>query len=283
MKKALNYDEVRDFDANGFACVRKKGEWKWGLINTKGEEVLKPKYKGLDSISGTKLYRYAYKNYGIMDTNFTEIIPPEYELISKVSNNNIIIIEKDEKFGFISNKGKMLVKPKYDRLENNYWGNLIETLLNNKYGLINNKGKVIVDTIYDYTRHFNSKIAKVKIDKKIGIIDKKGNLRLPIKYDEISLWDLKNEIIVRIKNKCGVFNLNFKQVIPLKYKNITDYDGVGVLKVTNFKDKQGLLDIKGNIIVKCNYDEIGKVQSNGMRIVRLKGNTYLMDKEFKLV
>lgn len=78
------YDEVDDF-REGFVKIKQNN--KWGVANTRGEEVILPKYDNIHSFK---------------------------EGIFKVHQNG--------KWGFINEKGKEIVSLKYDAVENFYEG-----------------------------------------------------------------------------------------------------------------------------------------------------------------
>lgn len=82
--------------------------------------------------------------------------------------------------------------------------------------------------VYDY--HFE--YAQVSDGKHYGLIDVKGNLIVPIKYDEVSSFSdpFPGYSLVRKDNKYGLVDKNGKEAIPVIYDDIASPTG-GVMKV----------------------------------------------------
>lgn len=53
---------------------------------------------------------YKDKLYGIIDINYKEVIPIEYEDIADITNS-IFLVKKDGKIGLIRNDGSILLEP----------------------------------------------------------------------------------------------------------------------------------------------------------------------------
>ena len=63
------YDEVTEINEFGFAGVKKDGLW--GVVNSKGEEILKPTYKFQEGIEPSFINTYYKVEYGFGEVYYT--------------------------------------------------------------------------------------------------------------------------------------------------------------------------------------------------------------------
>jgi hypothetical protein len=91
----------------------------------------------------------------------------------------------------------------------------------------------------------------VKIDKKYGIIEKKGREKLPIIYDEIRMnrynerwYDPNKEMLVCVNNKCGFVDVIFNFFTELKYSDALPFN-LGFSLVETPGGEWGYIDRKG--------------------------------------
>lgn len=103
------------------------------------------------------------------------------------------------------------------------------------------KSKTQPKSGYDYKGPYYEGLARVKTKLKWGFVDSTGNV-----------------------------------VVPLKYNEVTNFDG-GVARV-RVGTKWGLIDNKGTVLRKPTFDAIGEFV-NGVAKVLLEGEEYYMNKE----
>lgn len=112
-------------------------------------------------------------------------------------------------------------------------------------------------------------------ESKVGFINKKGQIVIPMEYESAQMIDsketdvVKNPVIVKRNGKYGVVTSKNELLIPIKYQELS-FTGSYLNKsektsqskediVLSFAEseptwKWGLLDIKGNVIVPLVYD-----------------------------
>jgi hypothetical protein len=119
---------------------------------------------------------------------------------------------------------------------------------------------------------------KVKKDGKFGLYDKNFKLVIPVEYDYIDFYNSNGNFKVKKDGKFGILDKNFKLVIPVEYDFIDFYNG-------NFKvqknNKFGLYDKNFKLVIPVKYDFIDFY--NGNFRVELNNKFGLYDKNFKLV
>ncbi len=233
---------------------------KWGVINSKGEIVIKADYEeaiiipdnskdvflcvyGVNYNDGT--YRTEVLNSEGKEfiTGYDAVLPLEnYD-----SNNNlwyekdVLLVKKDDKYGLIDFKGKELLKCEYDSIE----------------------------TLKGIT---NSYLAKK--DGKVGLIDNIGAVVIDTEYTDIKPVSTKAEdgyIVTDDNKKMGVVKRNNSVVVELKYddiKQICADDKYVVKEGSNWQ----IIDKEGNTYLQNKFDEVINMQSNGITIK--KDNKY---------
>ena len=232
------YDEVWNF-CGELAPVRLNG--KWGVIDETGNEVLSFIYdSGFEFRSGYATVKLNNK-YGIIDKTCKTIVPFIYDFI------------------FSFKEGLAIVK------------------LNNKYGFIDISGTVIIPIIYDHVENFPNEYVGVQINYKWGLLDKKGNVIINPKYDSGGGMHFCEGLLgVRLNGKYGFINLDGDDVIPMKYDFAGNFhEGLAVVKV---KDKYGVIDKSGIMVVQPIYDDYGFAFFEGLLNVKFNDKWGYIDK-----
>lgn len=157
-KKAILYDLI----------VVKNTDGHYGVVNSKGEEIIGAKYKSIsfkeDSQEFTVVTDEGKK--GILTADGTTKIEPNYDEIKKISQElNYYLVTNNKKQGIINQNGNTVIFLEYDQIgidETKFTKNGID----NPYILF-------------------EKCIPVQRDKKWGLFDINGKQIIPAEYDEI--------------------------------------------------------------------------------------------------
>lgn len=178
------YNEVSDLVYNNRKWAKTRKSNKYGFVNSKGIEVVKPEYNRIYpfyEFKGTWAKVLKKKKYGFIDTTGQEVVNPQYDKIYLFSENKEgwIMVKKNKKLGFIDKTGKEIVPAVYDKIYrfNEYKKNWAKVKLNGLYGFINEKGKVVVPAIYSTVGYFGETIEgymRVKLRDEVLFIDSIG-------------------------------------------------------------------------------------------------------------
>ncbi len=208
------YDRV-DYEINmGLIAVGKDD--KIGYINTKGELVIPLIYESINNpdnkydeswVNAPSSYGIIVKKdgkFGIIDRDNKVILPFEYGELSGFDDSGTglyhqysdTIDEYDEgellEWGIIDYIGKKIpLSDKYEGTIGNFssYDGFREELLgvgdyNNKYGFINKKGEVVIPLEYDEIRSFSEGLAGVLKGDKWGFIDKNNKTVIDFQYPD---------------------------------------------------------------------------------------------------
>ena len=182
---------------------------KWGVINSKGEDVIAPTYQEMIIIPNQKqdVFLCTY------DVNYDT---GEYKTKAFNRNNEEILTGYD-KIEAIQN---------YDE-NNNIWyeDNILRVEKTGKYGVIDLSGKEILPCEYEeITAIPNIEDAiKIKKDGKYGVIDSTGNEILKIDYQNIEALGKDNKsgyIVQSADGKFGIVNYSNSLVVDAQYDKI---------------------------------------------------------------
>ncbi|MBR1884116.1 MAG: WG repeat-containing protein, partial [Clostridia bacterium] len=143
--------------------------------------------------------------------------------------------------------------------------------LNKKYGLIDDKGNDITGLKYDKIkkRSFGGYFI-VTVGGKNGLIDRTGKEIGSIKYDDVEFFNCERAK-VKLNGKYGYITTDGVEIIKPVYEEASDVynDGVAVVKLGG---KYGVIDKDGNVILCFEYDDID-TDYRGVYTVK-KGNRY---------
>lgn len=184
----------------------------------------------------------------ILDYGYTEI-SDVFDNQKAVLQNMLVVKKDDNKCAVIDTSGNKILEAKYDNITYipNVGDFLVET--NNKYGVLSKKGETKVKIMYDSISLMDSdaELYVVKKDNKYGVVDFKGNIKIYIENDEIGM-DIDNFTDNNIKSKYILVD----NLIPVR------------------RDKLwGLYDKNGNKVVDFQYDSFGYVASSNKNALNL--------------
>jgi hypothetical protein len=171
--------------SNGHAAVNMGGwyDGKWGLIDTKGNEVVPLIYDNVKGFSDGLAVVNIGNDWSFIDTNGDEIkLPGKYSDINRFSDERAMTrtaVDKvnpwddRSKFGFLDTQGNEVVAPVFD-LAKDFSQGLAAVRIggwqDGKWGFIDKDGKVIVPFIFDDAHSFSEGLAWVKQGDKWGIL-----------------------------------------------------------------------------------------------------------------
>jgi len=257
------YDEALNFQ-EGKAAVKKDDNW--GFINTKGDICSDFIYERIDS------YYDGMAAVGIRSTNEYCTSKNQYKK-SKI-DNNFYLDEKNYllKFGFINHAGSLVIPIQYDNV--------------NRFS----EGLAMVELLINYTEGMNWHEKK----NNYYFIDKTGSIKIDLKnFQNFSGWDgdfwhFHNKPFLFIDGRCKVYTPNVSKAFNqdaiinksgdiilsnLNYDRIKSYsEGLAAVgHVTElvdseggdyFETKWGFVDINGNEVINCKFDDVGSFKDD---------------------
>ena len=276
---------------------------KLGLVDLQGKTVLAPTFNSIKEKQPYFIACKQAKGCSVYNENLQPILKGTYNSI-RFGCEGQFIVEKNEKYGVVSEKGTIILPLKYSFINSNKNGYTVK--LNGKVGLFNLEGKEIIPISYHwiYTDEIDDKILIVaELNGKEGYINTKNEWVIPATYRDAFAFrqglakvmevrdyiyiNLKGEpviqdfdadviepsdntYIVGVRKKCKymVYDLNgnLLDTYDLLRKNLSD-DAIFAVKKGG---KWGYIDGYGKVIIPLEYEEVGNF-SEGLAAVRKDG------------
>ena len=264
---------------------------KWGVIDNNAKIIIEPTYSDAIIIPNNKQdifictentdYNKGTYNTKVLNANGKEILT-QYDKVIAIENHdennnlwyedNVLLIEKDEKFGLVNFNGNEILEPNYEKIYTlkGIKDSLI-TEKDGKNGVVNNAGQILVENKYDEIKSLgkDTKLYIVKSNNKYGI---EGIL--DCKYQDIKALNNKDIYCVKEDGKYKVINSERKTVFNEKFDNIeTIKDNIIVYKYNN---QYCAYNIETGKKLSKMYKTL-KYTSNGLFIARTSNNYGLID------
>ena len=273
------YDDIESFNYNEGLLLTKKDN-KFGVININGAVIVKNKYDVVESDgyyeegSNYKKSGFIVGNikddkmvYGYLNNKAKRILDLKYEQIERIQNleknDDIYLVAfENEKAGFYKNN-KNLLKHEYEDIGYDFNNNYLVLQKDAKQGLADLNGNIVIDIEYDNIYATQRYINALK-GEQIDIIDAKTN---------------SNIILENIVGLSGTANNQYSIAITAdeKYRILdteknelqqNEYDFLQHLYDEYFiaiqREKYGIVNVDGSIIVDFKYDNIQKLPNTKM-------------------
>ena len=244
-------------------------DYKCGLIDTSGKEILAPKYDYIYPFENGVAVVSVYDEEelcGLIDTTGKEIVAPKYGFIGFSEGLAVVRVGDYDtgKWGVIDATGKEIAAPQYDRVWD-FKGGAAPVRVGDwdtgKYGFIDTTGKEIVALTYDNIGWFSDGLAGVMVGEKWGFIDKTGQMVIEPQYD--NFWGFSNGLspVMDETGKWGVIDKTGKEVVAPNYDGIYGFSsrGMATIQVGDYWDddvKFGIIDKTGKEVVAPKYDDL---------------------------
>jgi hypothetical protein len=264
-----NYDFVENFNKYGYARVRLNE--KYGVIDTLGNEILKPKYYLLhfsannEFIKASKSKKSKYSSgdetnkLAAFNLSGVKILKSEYYNVEGFDDFYLVSQRQNgtfQKYGLISKTLEHKTKCIYSGFVNTNSKGLAKVLFK--------CGEKRYFVLYRYERHYQ-----------YGLMNSNLEILLPCKYtsisnfnqfgiaiiEEMQIDEIYTIIETNIKIK-GIINQDGKVLISPKFLDIKPFSKKGVAVIKDKNHKFGLINSDGKIISSGKYDEIYSYDNN---------------------
>lgn len=273
------YEWVESF-SEGVAAVGLNG--KCGYINKNGSVAIPFQYDEGEKFNRGLAQVGANGKTGLSDKAGNFVVKPVYDEIGEFRQARARVV-RDDKHGFIDMMGGEVVPCRYEAV-----GDFSEGLAyvkdSAKYGYIDREGRNVIASQYEWAEPFDQGSARVKKDGMYGLISYTGQTLIPCEYNYIGTFSEGMALVVK-DGVCGYVRRNGKIAVELKY----DYNRTmlgespfvnGRAKVL-LKDKFGMIDTTGKIIVPREYDDLGAYRE-GLFPAKKKDKWGFVDAQMKL-
>ncbi len=208
--------------------VQMKKEGKYGLLDESGNVKIDFEYEypffWYDSKRLSSKFVTSLKDsfFDFIDIQKFKVFRTDYTNASDFVEG-FSIVEKNGKDGFVDTLLQLRIPCIYYFAKEFNNGLAPVCNLDHKWGVIDTDGDTIIDFKFDNIDVFQNGITKVELNKKLGCLNEKGEVVVPIEYDEIlcSSNKFKLEHIKVCKNdSCSLLDLKGVKVSTASYSKL---------------------------------------------------------------
>lgn len=224
---------------------------KKGLINSYGELQYYPEF---DEINLRNMY------LELRSEAFVELIGQSGEIIIgledqvqevKANGGDLIAIKRDNRWGYVDNKGRLRVSNRYEEAKPFSEG-LAAVMLRGKWGFIDKEERLAIQPYYFSVEPFIDDLCIVKTGQGMGLIDTSGHEVIASEWSLIERLSSGNYRISK-NGKVGLVAADGRFLLRPAFESLEDFNGKVIVTKDN---KYGLLDYQGNQLFKLEHKEI---------------------------
>ena len=265
---APTFNSIEEKQPYFFACSKTKG---CSVYNGNLQLVLKGDYNSIELGCEGQFIVEKNRKYGVVSEKGTIILPLKYSFID--SNKNGYTVTLNDKTGLFNSEGKEIIPINYhwvytDKIDDNI--PIVAELNESKAGYINTKNEWVIPPTYRDAFAFRQGLAKIReVRDYIYYINLKGEPVIQ-DFDANVIEPSDNTYIVGVRKECKymVYDLNgnLLDTYDLLRNNWSD-DAIFAVKKGG---KWGYIDGYGKVIIPLEYEEVRNF-SEGLAAVRKDG------------
>ena len=264
---APTFNSIEEKQPYFIACSKTKG---CSVYNENLQLVLKGGYNSIELGCEGQFIVEKNGKYGVVSEKGAVILPLKYSNIN--SNKNGYTIKLNEKAGLFNSEGKEIIPISYHwvytgKIDDNI--PIVAELNENKAGYINTKNEWVIPPTYQYAFAFQQGLARVKKGRNYMYINLKGEPVIQ-DFDNYVIEPSDNTYIVGVRKECKymVYDLN-GNLLDTYDGFINNWSGNAIFGVKK-GSKWGYIDGYGKVIVPFEYEEVNNF-SEGLASVRKDG------------
>ena len=268
------YQECTPF-RQGLVYVR-MGKGKWRAIDAAGKKQIDAKYTALKYLGGDRLaVTLDEESWYIMDFLENRLTDGSYKNIKLLPDGHYLCTEDWLKWIILDpqlNPGKYIEASKVEPIKGLTY--LLVTDSDgevSRYGLVDYRGNEIAPSMF----------TSINLDEDFIVFKRRGETRLPIMDMTTVRCTSLGHGICKLE-KFGLLGLGLEDgsvILEPQFDYMADDIDDGTIKVGRFgfvkntatNLRFGLLDLSGNVILKCDYDDISEYD-NGVATVTMSGS-----------
>jgi len=229
---------------------------KQGIKDKNGKLLVACKYQKIIEFDSTSFIYFEKGKFVLAQINKATTNPVKYQHLVYINDYDVILAEKDNKWGLITNKGEIKVPFEYDRLLP-YNKTLFKLDIDDSsyYLLCNSYFDFFSDSLTNLSSLPSKSFYAIK-NNKVGYIDASGKEVIPIMYEDIYRF-YNNTALAFNSEKYSIIDATNKEIYSLnRSKNDSVYRLYKTGYVTKISGKYGVISAQGKPILPNEYDSI---------------------------
>ena len=180
---------------------------KKGISDAKGSIVLEPEYDGITNLSEDNIILIKDEKFGNFNSSSKKLITPKFSSVIQPIGNNYYRVSSDNSFGVVDDEGNLILNG-FDDVK--VWGDSLFILFQNQeYTLYNilKKEKVIDFDSYSFVSNETNDFIKIKTEEGYGIYSSShGEILMPV-YNSIKSFKVNGSYYFLAKREIAEANL----------------------------------------------------------------------------
>lgn len=294
------FESIKNPRKDNFLVAKKSG--KYAFFETSGKQLSDYSF---DEIICDENCNYLFTNgiaivkkeskYELLNEKMaTAFENSKFDSISVFDTFSNIVVKRNGKYGMYNAKLNKTVSLEFDFIEpyDTAHGNYSEYYNARKgkiYSIFNKDLKKIGESyepIYNNFSTDNPGISFKNLKGKYGVVDWKGNEKIPFVYDEALDFKRSKNSIAKKNGKFGVVNYQNKEIFPFIYDKINELDEVENIENTYIlsnKTEDKLLNINGEALLSV-YRMIHPIFYDHSKFIIKKNNKFgIVDLQNKIL
>lgn len=257
------YQSMENFDLNGLAIVQTtKGKDRYGIIDRKANLLTSTFYREIQAFSEGLAVAKSNEKFGYLDTNGKLVIPFRFTKANPFSQGRAAVY-KDGNCGFIDINGKSVTDYAFSRCQDFSDNRAVVYRGMRKAGLVDLEGNLVLEPSINQLLKFSEGRGLVRDHEyRFYYISEEADLYQGF-YEKAT--EFQNGVaVIQMDKKWGVINRKGITLVRPKYSRITNFEN-GYAKV-EIDGVSGLSDIKGEMIVQPGFEHISYAGAGLFRV-----------------
>ncbi|MCP3928986.1 MAG: WG repeat-containing protein [Bacteroidetes bacterium] len=251
---------------NQYFAFRKDG--KWGVLQRNGKILLEALY---DEVRLEEEHFFLTRNdnlFGLTDSKGAHILPSVAEEIN-IYSDSLIFYKVQNRWGAVDKTGVKLIPAQYEHFSR-ISDQFVKLLFQDKYFVYSTSCRnIITNGEYDGYYPFSKDKIIFKKDRKLGLIDACGDIKLGAEFNEIHIFGKEN-YRVNSNGHWGVVSAGNEILIPFQYDYIAPLShNICMVKKEGL---YGIANLKGEEPVMPAFDRI-ELKGNQVKAYRKENDT----------
>lgn len=225
------YDKVEpieNYDSNNElwyekSVLRTEKDGLFGLIDLKGNELLKCEYQSIKPMNGIKNSIIVEKDdkFGVVDGYGTEVVAVVYKEVKPLTDQyekGYIVVDEQGREGIVLGKQKIL-ECKYESIANITGNDMYVVKENGGWKIINEGEEEFLIDYFQEVKSIDGDKVTIKKNDKYGVVSIDKTQIIPFEYDDVK-YVFDDYYIVKKDGVYGVVNSKNEVKVELKYSKI---------------------------------------------------------------
>ena len=253
--------------------IEKNGIPHYGIMDNTGKIIIEPAAKKNPTLNEDGHYYLQFnQSYAKMDTNGKVIYTKPFAK-KRHYNHQLAAVKmaESQKWGFVNQSDSLVIPPIFDEIDYlsspKYWkGGIFRVKQEGRTGIIDTLRNIKFPPFpYEAIEEFAPNCIRVQYKDKFGLMDSLDNIFIPIEFEEIHKFD-EEFLTFKKGNKVGLMNYIGEIIFEPQFHRMgLFYPESKHAIVHNSKEKRGVINLEGKLILPMIYDYIELTNLQGKR------------------